>query len=270
MRIPNIYDNRGPTRHFGFIPTSVEAAGFDFDTISGLALDLNPVASKVTATADGDPLETLTDSKNSKEFTQATFSKRPLWNESDADFNSQPSITFDGFDDFLALAEGFLAGNVGSIFTVLKPDNSAATQTVISTSDQTFNTWYLRKQFPSSADYMQVESRQGGSPTQVRGSTTITNVPYITTLLSDSTQWIMYINSADETEVIISHGNTGDWFDDIDNRDIVTFGGCKHNAEVESFQGKIARCLVYDARAITFDELNTIEAELSTLYGISI
>ncbi len=273
MKTPLIFDNRGPTQ-FGptsFISPSEEAPSpFSFDSINGLAIDINPVLSKIDAVLDGDPIETLNDSKNNYVFSQSTLAKKPLWNQSDSNFNSQPSMTFDGIDDLLILGSQPLVGGVGVAFIVCRdlhvgPVNKSA----LSAADTGSSSRYIKFRAPNYRARIDVVFNQGAVDAEVEGSTPIVNgTPYILTTVAQGS-WSFFVNANNEVETTLSHGNTGKWIGDVPSPNNIVVGAVKNNIEFESFEGEIARILIYNA-SLTQGNIDTIHTELSNLYGISI
>lgn len=82
---------------------------------AGLALWL--AAWKETGFSDNDAMATVTDfSGNGRHFTQSTSGRRPLYKTNT--LNSQPSIRFDGSDDYVE-ATAFMSGTEAELFAVM-------------------------------------------------------------------------------------------------------------------------------------------------------
>jgi hypothetical protein len=274
VKNPLIIDKRGPTKRFSFNSGGtgrvLVSEGFDFDSITGLALDINPTSNKVDAVDDGDPVQTLDDSKAAISYVQTNLAKRPLWNESDANFNNKPSLTFDGIDDILRHGSAFLTSTRGCIFSVVKRDVSSVVMSIISMADEVTSLAYFRKRSKEFVTPINVDVlfRSTEVDKEVRGSTNIGSTAYILMLISNGTTYNFRANLTEETEVVISHGNQGDWWGDVSSPNNIVLGSTKHTSEVDYYDGEIARILVYDGVDLTTEEQDTIINNLNTLYGI--
>lgn len=239
---------------------------FSFANIPGLVIDINPLSAKV-GVADGDPISQLQDSKTGYVFAQSTPSKQPLWRASDASFQNNPCVEFDGFDDFLQLTLN-LGSDRGAIFVVCKLAGLATSVPVGSAKTSSANEYFSYQTPYSSTQKATISVGDGSNIHIVRNDTILSTTPCVLALHSNSTLWNMYLNGVDQTEVVEQSANSGRWFSAISATN-VTFGILKRDVEVGPFYGKIARVLIYSGD-ITNSNILSIISELGRKYGILI
>ncbi len=245
---------------------------FAFSSIPGLKLDINPVASKVNGGSvnNGDPIESLQDSYTTTiTYTQTTNTKRPLWTESDADFAGNPSMVFDGYDDFLIKNSSF-GSSKGAIFAVVKVGQLNDLQVVMGSADVSSSTKYLQYSIPHySYNNQYIEVNNAGVNPAVRGNTTLALQTYIVNVNSNGTSWDLWLTGNNEVENIVAYGNRGDWFSDFTGADNLSIGMLKRNIEVGALTGKIARMLVWDNVSLSTTQIALIHTSLKQKYGVS-
>ena len=264
-RYPTIISKSPATRFF-------LQSDFAFSSIAGLSVDVNPLSNYVNggSVGNGDPIQTLVDYENDqKSYIQATLGKRPLWNATDSDFNGLPSMTFDGFDDFLIRTAPF-GSDKGAIFAVVTVE-SVGLLVLVGAADILSTNKYLQFCTPhNSYQYQYIEVNNAGSANAVRGTTNITTVgTYVVGVISNGDSWNMWLSDVNENEVVVSAGNNGSWFSDFAGGDNLTFGILKRNAEVGPFFGRIARLLIYDNVTLSNSQISLIQKNLKLKYGVS-
>lgn len=266
-----IVTRRSQTRNFISTGEYIDP-GFNFGSISGLKLDFHPLKQKMGSGSlqDGDPIPYMKDSKGGQIFSQGTMTKRPLWNKSDSDFNGRPSITFDGYDDFLLLSSAYLTGTVGSMFAVIKNEANTNASFMLSSARQTSSNRYLFLSAQNANRAVHIEGNNNNDLRSVRAGFIQPSNRYIICIYQDGTSWKVKINNVNQG-ITVGYGNSNWWFGTISLRTNTGFGVMKDTAgETAYFQGKIARLLVYDNVNLSAGNMTTIHNELSSLYGISI
>lgn len=118
MRRPGV----GLGRRDGFrgIGGGARAAAFQFSDVDGLAFLYD--ADSANITLNGSDVSQWDDtSGNGRDVSQATAAEQPGYTESNADFNSKPSVDPDGTDDFLQASQTVDVGtNFLYLFLVAK------------------------------------------------------------------------------------------------------------------------------------------------------
>lgn len=245
---------------------------FDFSSIAGLARDINPLATRVNGGSpnNGDPISALVDSKDTGiTYVQETSSKRPLWLQSDADFDSNPAMSFDGFDDFLIKATSF-GSDRGAIIAVVKLLSDTDLMVLFGSADVSAGNRYFQYCTPHNVyQYQYIEVNDSTTAPRIRGNTQLSQSVYVVSLMSDGADWDFWLTKVDEGETVISGGSTGDWLSDFPGADNHTIGILKRNTEVGAFTGKIARMLIYDGVTLSTTQMELIHASLMNKYGVS-
>lgn len=245
---------------------------FDFGSIGGLARDINPLSTLVNGGSpnNGDPISTLTDSEDgTKTYVQGTASKRPLWVASDSDFNSNPSISFDGFDDFL-IHESSFGSDQGMVVAVVKLLSDTNLMVLLGSADESASNQYLQFCTPhNSYKYQYIEVNDSTTSPKTRGNTQLSTGTYIVSVMSNGSSWDFWLTEVDEGESVISGGNTGDWLSDFSGADNLTLGILKRNVEVGPFYGKLARMLIYDGVSLSTTQMEVVHTTLAAKYGVS-
>lgn len=87
-----------PHRRKAFRSTP-SGGGYSFPSVSNLICRFE--ADQITGLVDNDPVSTWPDSSASPHNATQTGTARPLWIASDINFNGNPSVKFDGSNDFM-------------------------------------------------------------------------------------------------------------------------------------------------------------------------
>lgn len=249
----------------------VMRAGGNFSPsqVPGLALWL--VADDI-AGADGDAVGTWTSrDAGAYAFAQADPTKRPLLKTAANGINGHNTVLFDGSNDLLINATGFLTGASGTIFVVSRM--TAALQdfeAVLSSFDEATAATYGIGFYPyrrATQPRMSVWQKNNDTSDDIRGNSAISaGVVYCDVWTSSGTAYTMRKNGAAQTLTVTGGANNGDWFGDTPNRDNVVIGGARWNAEGHPFKGAIAEILVYTPNLSDAD-VSRVEAYLATRYG---
>ena len=259
-----------------FVPTLLlKAKGKPFSpaNIAGLRLWLkadadvySDAAGTIPAVYDGDVVGCWKDqSGNGYDVSQATTSKKPLLRIGADGINGRPTVSFDSSDDLLVrnVADFLSTDQSGSIFFAINSmtikayravfaSNDEATATYTFNLDPYFDSGHARFDFNYNATHL------------IQGTTVWSNnTVYIFSIQSDSTEFFLRLNGADEA---ISAGtNNGNWFGDLANRDNFTVGGYKHTSEL-GIMAKISELLIYNS-CLTDIDLTNVENYLNHRYA---
>lgn len=237
------------------------ATGFDPRRIAGLASwydasDLTTLAQNsdgtTPATSENDPVGYVRDKgPNGYHMTQSVNNDRPLLDLSAQ--NGLPALRFDGSNDCLTSATGYLAGLISTIFLVAQRegDTSVATAVSMGRANDTGNIEVsLRNIFLSPNDRLRyaknaaTERRNGGASLDTGASPTA------------------FMIGAGTFSAAASIANAGD---------PVFLGAQRSSAGANSFfmNGRIAEVITY-SRALTLAEIQKVEGYMSKKWGIAL
>lgn len=210
----NSGNGQDPYATAGALWTPTQLAG-------ALALWLN--AGSITGVSDGNDITTWPDDgDNSFTLTQGDSAKRPSYNASDSNFNSKPTVTFDGVDEFFQdLSVGANPfGSTGDLFLVLKLASTSGVKRLYQVNDGSLTRCTL---FRSSGQW----KFRPGTTNRIQGATTTS-----ATILEWSgdgagtlEQYIDNVKQADQTE--------NDWHGDHTVTQITI--GCKDEGTPSQF-----------------------------------
>jgi len=257
-----------------------EPSGTLTDSVNSLDLADNNTVTTATGpansagggdVADGDPVMQMTDrSSNAKVFAQSTRASQPQWNESDANFQRKPTITFDGTDDCLKHTAGYPAGTEGLFWAVVRPTSFSDNPRILASSDEGTSTSRLGISVKTSGTKLRVRHQNaGGTADDILGSTTLsTDTVYIIVVTSNESSYAIRVNGNDETEVVSGGGDNGKWFGDTTLRDNVVLGALNHTGVGQYFVGQIAEVGVCSDE--NSSEISNLEVALAARYGVTL
>lgn len=214
---------------------------------------------------DGEPILGWQDRKAGKLFQQSTSTKRPTYTLQDADFNSNPSLTFDGTDDLLALADAYLFDTAGTVMIVFKQVTTGDAEDFFASADDATTTKNLAIGQRTAA--YGITQNDAGTADTVYGGTTPDTTTHLLTVSTSGTAYTVRLDGVAESLTAGSGTNSGDWFGDTSARDNMTIGARKTSSESNQANVKIAEILVYSEQ-LTGDDLTNAEAYLIEKYAI--
>jgi peptidoglycan/xylan/chitin deacetylase (PgdA/CDA1 family) len=266
-------------RWFAVIGSQSSSASSEWNpaNISGLVMDVDPSrsvyqddAGATPATADGHLVGRLVEQVGGNAFVQATAEKKPTLKTGANGMNGKPVLQFAGAQ--ILRAADFLTGQTGTMFFVFKPNLLDNYRILFATSDEagTLYRWQLASCLNSTEKRWNISQRANTAQDSFGSAALTSGNSYIGCLRSDNIQYQVRTNGTlDFPFYAVGGTNTGDWFTDTPNRDNVTIGGLKHTSETFFYSGDLARILLYD-RALTSAEILTVEAQLASLYGVTV
>ena len=149
-----------------------------------------------------------------------TATNQPTLNPSSSNFNSLPSITFDGINDYVSngsVTNYRLSDSTGVFISVLRrTDLSSARIDGVKLSDATFTSRFFNLSADKDDTYrFQIQLRGGFK--SMRGSTNIDNTnPMITTVAGAGSVYKIWVNNLPQTVTPVGSGSNdgGVWLDD--------------------------------------------------------
>lgn len=244
------------------------SGGFSPKNIVGLTLWLN---ADDLAGADGDAVAAWADqSGNGNNFTQGAGAKQPLLKKALNGINNHNVVRFDGADD-LMVAANFSSTTQGTIFAVVRLNGTLKDQQVIlGSADEATPATNFFSIYAYVADYtvpyMGIYNTAGGNYLQASHQQTV-NLPSIMMTKSTGAVYSQRSNGRDEVLQVNTGLNDGDWFGDVVDRDNITIGALKWNAEVQWLRGDIAELIIYDT-GLGASDITTVENYLAAKYSI--
>lgn len=214
---------------------------------------------------DGEPILGWQDQKAGKLFQQSTSTKRPTYTLQDADFNSNPSITFDGTDDLLTLADAYLFDTAGTVMIVFKQVTTGDAEDFFASADDATTTKNLAIGQRTAA--YGITQNDAGTADTVYGGTTPDTTTHLLTVSTSGTAYTVRLDGVAESLTAGSGTDSGDWFGDTSARDNMTIGARKTSSETNQANVKIAEIQVYSAQ-LTGTDLTNAEAYLIEKYAI--
>lgn len=235
-----------------FVPSSspLGVAGLE------LWLDANTISA-----ANNDPIATWADqSGNSRDATQATTAKKPLWiADGGATINNKPVLRFDGTDDLMTVADDpaldLGTGEGMTVFVVGKSTRANSDRFVGKPAPVGNGRWLIYHPTSGVANYF-IETTAG---TDAVGSTVITNNFHILTGGRDSDGTTIRIRVDGTSEGTASRAG------DASNANALDVGG--DSGASKFLQGDIAEILVYSV-GLSSADLDTVGGYLSSKYGL--
>jgi hypothetical protein len=162
-----------------------------------------------------------------------TATNQPTLNTSSSNFNSLPSITFDGVNDYVSngsVTDYRLSDSTGVFISVLRrTDLSSARIDGVKLTDATFSNRFFNISADNVDTYRFQISLRGGV-NSMRGSTNIDNAnPMITTVAGAGSVYKMWVNTLPQTVTPVGGGSNdgGVWLDDQSTHklDVISIGG---------------------------------------------
>lgn len=245
----------------GFIPINLSAVVADFDSDS---------TGTTYITKDGsDNVSGWTDITGNRNVVQGTGSNQPNWIANQ--INGHPTIDFNGTSDFLreAIADYLIGSNTGTVFIVCINNGVNLMENFVTSGDESSGSNYAsfgKATNPLNAS-IRLQMNDGVVSNVLYGDTGITdNTPHVLTYKCNGTSYGLRIDGVDQTVNVSSGGDTGEWFNDIANRDNLVFGSLLRS--VQSFQGsRFARIIICDSILSDADE-GLVESFLTSRYNL--
>lgn len=201
------------------------------------------------AAEDTDPVAVWTGNYAGIDISQTTLGNRPFWTASDANYNSLPSIGFDGSGDWMDVPDAALNFTGTTTFLVFKSDTTSGARLLLSSGGS--NRWYgpqLNTTFQFNI----------GDGTNIRTATADTNV-HIAVMWKSSTQKAVYYDGSQigTTVADTTSSTTGT---------LVSLGTFNEGGGF-LWQGSLSRMIIYHA-ALGSGDISDITSELQSLYGL--
>ena len=223
---------------------------------------VNPVlwlrADSGIGVADGAPVTSWTSKDGLHAFVQATSTKQPTFAASVSALNDKPAVLFDGTDDILVKASGFLSGPIGTVFVVVKLTDTSMIQTAIGSADEAVVTFWICRVAINGKMQLCVQY-DGGTQNQIDSASNVTTDRMVLMYGTSGSAYELEFNGTAETESVGSGADTGEWIGDCSGLDNVTLGGLKISTEVQFLKGYLAEVRVYD-----FDLSSQAQADINT------
>lgn len=178
---------------------------------------------------------------NSYDFTQGTGANQPTL-DIDA-IGGQPGVHFDGTDDYLAIANGFLTSNDGTVFIVARFDATSGAAILFGETNTGVTDYVSFGTDVSIAHRMEVQANSASTSAIQATSLVAVDTDYIFTLASDGSDSEISINGVSQTLNVRFGADNGDWFGDIASPNLIEIGRWFQN--ILYFDGKIAEIIVY-------------------------
>ena len=206
---------------------------------------------------------------NGRTFTQGTASEQPTFVSSDADFNNQPLVHFDGSDALATTFDSDLNPNNMTVFVVATVDADDGNYHGIVNNYTTNKGWLLYARMSGSHNYWQFRTGTGSGYTVLSAgsNTVVPNTPSIVTMKiagSDgagggTTTQTLHVNGASEATSSAVYSKK-------------TYSSSTPIlGDVGSFEltGQMAEVIIYD-RALSASETANVEAYLSLKYSVGL
>lgn len=210
-------------------------------------------------------------SGNSRTVSQTAAAAKPVFQKNTIN-TYMPVLDFQG-NDYLLSNANLIGGTAGTVFAVVKSRATApaAYQAVFSAADEASSNRYVFVGPYLDAGNPGIYSYQRDNDTadRLHGSALATNTAYVMMWQSNGSAYAFRSNGADETEVVTSGANNGDWIDDVTGVDNFTVGAVKYNALFFYLNMNLAELIVYDS-ALSAENIALVEAYLAAKWGITL
>ena len=258
---------------------SATSDGFNPASIAGLLLWLRADAGIYTdeaattqAIGDGDAIGAWRDqSGNERLFVQGTAANQPILKR--ASINGWPVIRADGTSEYMRLAAAPLDTASGTVFAVFRLTAALQNgQVLLGSADEGSGVrrWSVRSLNTSAVPNISVGQRENDTADEVRGSTAIVaGTAYIGRWASTGTAYVLAVNGSEDSKVVITGADNGDWTGDVTAKDSVTIFAQQINVTSEYMKGDIAELLVYEP-ALGSADVDAVETYLAGKYGITL
>jgi hypothetical protein len=202
-----------------------------------------------------------------RNFVQVTGTKQPLYRASA--INGKPGVDFDGTDDIMTVASGFLSGTVGTCILVYVFDTVGANQTLFSQANGTTVADWMAFRAGDGQGRSTYDFRNGGADTlqsfSAQSPTTVAGQTRVAVWQTDGSNLTERVNGT----VYIVPANRGDWWGDltalVPNQ--VSIGGRWRTGEDQFFNGKLCEIICYPIN-LSLTSINTIGYYLHQKYGV--
>ena len=236
-------------------------------TVSGLSLWLR--GDSITL-SDGSTVSTWNESaQRSMSLSQTSDSARATYIESDASFNNQSVLSFDGNDyyDFSSnLFSSTLMGAGNSIFIVLSTPSISAHILGTGSSDSGYLETWGNGLYLNSSGQISLKTLNGSSShLKVPSVTSNLSSPIIASTVTDCSSSSIYIDgSLENTSNTACSPETA-----YLNSTLGASDGYNYNTPQSFFSGKIAEIIIYNTQ-LSSNDREKIECYLSQRYSISV
>lgn len=219
--------------------------------------------------SDDDAIASWVDkSASAYDFVQAAAGAKPTYKTGIV--NGQPVARFDG-GDYLEVSNIITTATEGSFFAVYA-NTGDNTNTVLCSTDiaGAIVYWWHRVYDVGGGNVYTCFIGRSVDQDIPYGDTDIGTGFHIHTHESSDTAYTLRLDGSDEGLSFLAGSDTGRWWGDIPNRDVVTIGARHTNITVDNFlTGDIAEIILYSSKVSSGDR-GLIESYLSSRYGISI
>jgi prepilin-type N-terminal cleavage/methylation domain-containing protein len=160
-------------------------------------------------------------------------------------------LSFDGVSDYIVseTADFRINDFQGAISAWVKSNNPSSYQVIFGSADYSSANRYIELFFRNDGKIALAQWNASGGGNYMHNNTVLSsNYWYYLVLSSDGSTYKIYINGTDQSLIINSGINNGDWFSDTNNRDNWTIGTLKYNnTTVNYMNGFIDDVRLYNA-----------------------
>ena len=180
-------------------------------------------------TVDG-TTTTVHDYKGEHDLTNPAAGNQPTFNASSANFNSKPSLTFDGTDDYLIKAvTNYRGSDTSGVIIKVARHTSGGFFVGFSTADDGSANNYFYTNYSSGR--IRLTLRYSGTVNSVRGATVINGgTAFAVGYASTGSAYKLYVDGSTETNTLMSGADDGTWMNSSVDRDNLSIGSLQYNS----------------------------------------
>ena len=210
-------------------------------------------------------ITTFHDYLNEYDLINPSAANQPTFNASSANFNSKPSYSFDGTDDYVLNAVANYRGSDSSgVIIKVARHTSGGFFVGFCTADNSDNTNYLYTNYTSGR--IRLSLSYSGTINSVRGGTVINDgTAFAVGYASTGSSYRLNVNGSFESKTLVSGADDGVWLNQAPNRDSLTIGSLQNNSPLYAgSEWVFSGYMPYTNDAAITTAIN----ELKTHYGI--